>query len=102
MMNGSLQVMPLPDADGEKLKKSFEDWKAFNVWSHSAGGAAAGASTEPSCPADDAPHELDGSAWKPMTVVMSAKQSFPPGQYVLRGPPTIDVYDFGVEANKAN
>jgi hypothetical protein len=27
MMNGSLQVIPLPDADGEKLKKSFEDWK---------------------------------------------------------------------------
>lgn len=102
MMNGSLQVMTLPDADGEKLKKSFEDWKAFNARSHSGGGAAAGASTEPRCPADDAPHYLDGFAWKPMTVVVSAKQPLPPGQYVLGGPPTIGVYDFGVEANKAN
>jgi hypothetical protein len=31
MMNGSLQVIPLPDADGEKLKKSFEDWKTFSA-----------------------------------------------------------------------
>jgi hypothetical protein len=30
------------------------------------------------------------------------KQPLPPGQYVLGGPPTIGVYDFGVEANKAN
>jgi hypothetical protein len=204
MMNGSLQVMPLPDADGEKLKKSFEDWKAFNARSHSGGGAAAGGSAEPSCPADYAPHYLDGSAWKPMTVVVSAgrevgvsmkedlknplnpnagrtriamykdpaaavtlgtspkfciaipsnvnpevleigtvevkkdhrelelthadktwmppkrlqavdvkrisdtvveitpKQPLPPGQYVLGGPPTIGVYDFGVDASKAN
>ena len=100
MMNGSLQVMPLPDADGEKLKKSLEDWKAFNARSHSGGGAAAGGSAEPSCPADYAPHYLDGSAWKPMTVVVSTKR--PPGQYVLGGPATIGVYDFGVEANKAN
>jgi hypothetical protein len=102
MMNGSLQVMPLPDADGEKLKKSFEDWKAFNARSHSGGGAAAGGPTEPSYLADYAPHYLDGSAWKPMTVVVSAKQPLPPGQYVLDGPPTIGVYDFGVTANKAN
>jgi hypothetical protein len=103
MMNGSLQVMPLPDADGEKLKKSFEDWKAFNARSHSGGGAAAGGSAEPSCPADYAPHYLDGSAWKPMTVVVSTKQPLPPGRYVLGGPPTIGVYvDFGVAANKAN
>jgi hypothetical protein len=101
MMNGSLQVMPLPDADGEKLKKSFEDWKAFNARSHS-GGAAAGGSAAPCCPADYAPHYLDGSAWKPMTVVVSTKQPLPPGQYVLGGPPTIGVYDFGVAANKAN
>jgi hypothetical protein len=204
MMNGTLQVMPLPDADGEKLKKSFDDWKAFNARSHSGGGAAAGGSAEPSCPADYAPHYLDGSAWKPMTVVVFAgrevgvsmkeglknplnpnagrtriamykdpaaaitlgaspkfciaipasvnpevleigtvdvkkdhreleithadktwmppkrlqavdvkrisdtvveiipKQPLPPGQYVLGGPPTIGVYDFGVEANKTN
>jgi hypothetical protein len=100
MMNGSPQVMPLPDADGEKLKKSFEDWKAFNARSHSGGGA--GGSAEPSCPADYAPHYLDGSAWKPMTVVVSTKQPLPSGQYVLGGPPTIGVYDFGVAANKAN
>ena len=91
MMNGSLQVMPLPDADGEKLKKSSEDWKAFNARSHSGDGVAAGGPTEPSCPADYAPHYLDGSAWKPM-----------PSQYVLGGPPSIGVYDFGVAANKAN
>ena len=49
VMNGSLQVMPLPDAAGEKLKKSFEDWKAFNARSHSGGGAAAGGSTVLPC-----------------------------------------------------
>jgi hypothetical protein len=37
-----------------------------------------------------------------MTVVVSTKQPLPPGQYVLGGPPTIEVYDFGVEASKAN
>jgi hypothetical protein len=71
MMNGSLQVLPLPDADGEKLKKSFEDWKAFNARRHSGGSAAAGCA-EPPCPADYVPHYLDGGAWKPMTVVVSA------------------------------
>jgi hypothetical protein len=30
------------------------------------------------------------------------KEPLPPGQYVLGGPPTIGVYDFGVEANKAD
>ena len=203
MMNGSLQVIPLPDADGEKLKKSFEDWKAFSARSHSGGSPAAG-SAEPPCPADYVPHYLDGGAWKPMTVVVSAgreagvsmkeglknplnpnagrtriamykdaaaaitlsaspkfciaiptnvnpevieigtvdvkkdhrelelthadktwmppkrlqavdvkrisdtaveiipKEPLPSGQYVLGGPPMIGVYDFGVEANKAN
>ncbi len=204
MMNGSLQVIALPDADGEKLRKSFEDWKAFNARSHSGNGSAASGSGEPPCPADYAPHYFDGTAWKPMTTVVSAgrevgvsmkeglknplnpnagrtriamykdpaaaitlgaspkfciaipatvnpevleigsvdvkkdhrelelthadktwmppkhlqavdlkrisdnvveiipKQPLPPGQYVLGGPPTIGVYDFGVEANKAN
>jgi len=71
MMNGSLQVLPLPDADGERLKKSFEDWKAYSARSHS-GGSPAGDSAEPPCPADYGPHYLDGGAWKPMTVVVSA------------------------------
>jgi hypothetical protein len=183
MMNGSLQVIPLPDADGERLKKSFEDWKAFSARSHS-GGSPAGGSAEPPCPADYVPHYLDGGAWKPMTVVVSAgreagvsmkeglknplnpnagrtriamykdvhgadfkdlwihmkedhrelelthadktwmppkrlqavdvkrisetvveiipKEPLPSGQYVLGGPPMIGVYEFGVEANKAN
>lgn len=30
------------------------------------------------------------------------KEPLPSGQYVLGGPPTIGIYDFGVEANKAN
>jgi hypothetical protein len=30
------------------------------------------------------------------------KEPLPPGQYVLGGPPTIGVYEFSVEANKAN
>jgi hypothetical protein len=204
MMNGSLQVLPLPDADGDKLKKSFEDWKAFNARSHSGGAAAPGASGEPPCPADSLPHYLDNGAWKPMTMAVSAgrevgvsmkeglksplnpnagrtriamykdpaapitlgtspkfciaipanvnpevleigtvdvkkdhreleithadktwmppkrlqaldvkrisdnivliipKDPLPPGQYVLGGPPTVAVYDFGVEASKAN
>ena len=203
MMNGSLQVIPLPDADGDKPKKSFEDWKTFSARSRS-GGSPAGGSAEPPCPADYVPHYLDGGAWKPMTVVVSAgreagvsmkeglknplnpnvgrtriamykdpaatialgaspkfciaipthvrpevleigtvdvkkdhrelelthadktwmppkrlqavdvkrisetvveilpKEPLPTGQYVLGGPPTIGVYDFGVEANKAN
>src|SRR5260370_9736444 len=89
MMNGSLQVMPLPDADGEKLKKSFEDRKAFNARSHSGGGAAAGGSAEPCCPANYAPHYLDASAWKPITVSVSTSPPFPHGHYVLDGPPAI-------------
>jgi hypothetical protein len=72
LMNGSLQVLPLPDADGEKLKKSLEDWKAFNARSHSGGAAAAGGSGGPPCPADYIPHYLDGGAWKPMTMLVSA------------------------------
>jgi hypothetical protein len=62
MMNGSLQVIPLPDADGEKLRKSFEDWKAFNARSDSVNGSAASGSGEPPCPADYAPHYFDGTA----------------------------------------
>jgi len=42
MTNVSLQVIPLPDADGERLKKSFEDWQAFSARSHSGGSPAGG------------------------------------------------------------
>lgn len=42
-MNGELQVIPLPGTDGDKLKKSFEDWKTFNARSHSADSPAAAA-----------------------------------------------------------
>jgi len=75
MMNGNLQVLPLPGTDGDKLKKSFEDWKTFNTRSHGAssgGSSASPASGEPACPADLAPHYLAGSEWKPMTMVVSA------------------------------
>ncbi len=103
---------------------------------------------------DYVPHYLDGAAWKPMTVVVSAAREtgvsmkeglknpvesnagrtriamykdpsalitlgaspkfciaiptnvntevLPPGEYILGGPPTIGIYDFGVELNKAN
>jgi hypothetical protein len=40
-MNGVQQVMPLPGADADKLKKSFEDYKAFNASNHSGNIAAA-------------------------------------------------------------
>lgn len=33
-MNGGLQVIPLPGTDEAKLKRSFEDWKAFSARSH--------------------------------------------------------------------
>ncbi len=34
-MNGEQRVLPLPGTDGDKLKKSFEDYKAFAARSHS-------------------------------------------------------------------
>jgi hypothetical protein len=47
-MNGQQQVLPLPGTDGDKLKKSFEDYKAFNARSHSGGSSAAATTAEPS------------------------------------------------------
>ena len=34
-MNGEQQVIPLPGTDSDKLKKSFDDYKAFMARSHS-------------------------------------------------------------------
>ncbi|PWT84924.1 MAG: hypothetical protein C5B58_03930 [Acidobacteria bacterium] len=47
MMNGELQVMPLPGTDGDKLKKSFEDWKAFQKRSGGGGISAAPPASSP-------------------------------------------------------
>ncbi len=41
MMNGELRVLPLPGPDGDKLKKSFEDWKTYEKRAHPASGASA-------------------------------------------------------------
>jgi hypothetical protein len=58
-MNGQQQVLPLPGTDADKLKKSFEDYKAFAARSHSgssqAGAATAAAPPEPAAPAMAAP-----------------------------------------------
>jgi hypothetical protein len=40
-MNGEQQVIPLPGTDADKLKKSFEDYKAFNARSHAASNSTA-------------------------------------------------------------
>jgi hypothetical protein len=82
MMNGSLQMIPLPGTDSEKLTKSFEDWKTFNARSHGASSSATagsgnasasgGTSGEPPCPNDFLPHYLAGSEWNPMTTAVSA------------------------------
>ena len=47
-MNGEQQVVPIPGSDADKLKKSFEDYKAFIARSHSGSGSAAVATTTPS------------------------------------------------------
>jgi hypothetical protein len=47
-MNGQQQVIPLPGPDADKLKKSFEDYKAFNARSHSGNSSAAVTPTAPS------------------------------------------------------
>lgn len=70
-MNGSLQILPLPGTDSDKIKKSFEDWKAFSARSHSSDSSAT-ASAGASCPTTMTPYYLDGSSWKPMTVVVNA------------------------------
>jgi hypothetical protein len=35
-------------------------------------------------------------------VEITPKEPLAPGQYVLGGPPTIAIYDFGVEESKTN
>ncbi len=40
-MNGEQQVIPLPGTDADKLKKSFDDYKAFSARSHSQNGSPA-------------------------------------------------------------
>lgn len=79
MMNGDLQVLPLPGTDEDKLKKSFADWKAFYARSHSGGKdsapVAAGSSTAGSpdtvpCPATYGVTYFDGSAWKTMMLAV--------------------------------
>ena len=47
-MNGQQQVVPLPGTDGDKLKKSFQDYKAFNARSHSGNSSAAVTTPAPS------------------------------------------------------
>jgi hypothetical protein len=54
VMNGEQQILPLPGVDSDKLKKSFEDYKAFSARSHSGSNSTAvtTASPLPSTPAD--------------------------------------------------
>lgn len=80
MMNGDLQVLPLPGTDEDKLKKSFADWKAFYARSHSGGSASAGSVASPAASADAAPSVpcpttygvsyFEGSAWKTMMLAV--------------------------------
>jgi len=79
MMNGDLQVIPLPGTDGDKLQKSFADWKAFYARSHSGGGSSAAAPAAASasgsgpsvpCPTTYGVSYFDGSAWKTMMLAV--------------------------------
>ncbi len=56
-MNGEQRVIPLPGTDSDKLKKSFDDYKAFTARSHSQGssGATTAAVAPPTQPAALAP-----------------------------------------------
>ena len=56
-MNGEQQVIPLPGIDSDKLKKSFDDYKAFTARSHSQGSSGATTATvaAPAQPAAPAP-----------------------------------------------
>ncbi len=46
-MNGELQVIPMPGTDADKLKKSFEDYKAFSARSHGGSNSSATPTTAP-------------------------------------------------------
>jgi hypothetical protein len=46
-MNGEQQVIPLPGPDADKLKKSFEDYKAFSARSHAGNNSTAASTTQP-------------------------------------------------------
>jgi hypothetical protein len=97
MMNGDLQVLPLPGTDEEKLKKSFADWKTFYARSHStAGSSNSGAAAEPGasvngpsagaraaaassggggvpstpCPSTYGAFYFDGTAWKTLLMAV--------------------------------
>ena len=81
MMNGDLQVLPLPGTDEDKLKKSFADWKAFYARSHSAGSASGGSAASPAtstggaepsvpCPTTYGVSYFEGSAWKTMMLAV--------------------------------
>ena len=76
-MNGEQRVLPLPGTDGDKLKKSFEDYKAFAARSHSgnssAGAATAAAPPEPAAPAMAAP-----SPAQPSPTAVAATSSLSP------------------------
>lgn len=131
-------MIPLPDADGDKLKKSFEDSGRTRIAMYKDAAAAITLGASPKfCIAfpthvrsevlqigtvdvkkDHREHELTHAdkTWMPpkrlqavdvkrisdTVVEILPKEPLPPGQYVLGGPPTIGVYDFGVEANKAD
>ena len=81
MMNGDLQVLPLPGTDEDKLKKSFADWKAFYARSHSGGSASAGSGASPApstgsgeptvpCPTTYGVSYFEASARKTMTLAV--------------------------------
>jgi hypothetical protein len=53
-MNGDLRVLPMPGTDADKLRKSFDDYKAFASRSHSPGGTATVAAAPPAVPAPGA------------------------------------------------
>ena len=96
MMNGDLQVLPLPGTDEEKLKKSFADWKSFYARSHSGGGSSGGGAAAPGasvsgpssggmaaaatsgsgggpsvpCPTTYGAFYFDGTAWKTLLMAV--------------------------------
>ncbi len=80
MMNGDLQVLPLPGTDQDKLRKSFADWKLFYARSHgssetsatAASGAPSAVSGDASaqCPSTYGVSYFDGSAWKTMELAV--------------------------------
>lgn len=79
-MNGEQRVVPLPGTDGDKLKRSFEDYKAFAARSHSgSSSAAATATTAAAPPAQPGPPPMAApSPTQPSPAAVAATSSLSP------------------------